>query len=375
MAQEIRTLTGLRGVAALGVVNHHVNIFVVGGTVWLRGQTFVDLFFVLSGFVMSLAYLGRDAPQLDWSGFLRARFARIYPLHFLTALLMALCLAQLAMHNGKPLDGRFTLLSGVRELLLLGAMPLVAARELWNYPSWSISVEWWTYFSVFPVIVMLRKRGATGLLGCGFLLLACAVAASLYCYDEHQIFRGGLAFQRAAVGFGTGWFIWELSRRREQKVSPALTKALLLSIVVAIYAAPAIGGSDAWFLLPVYPLLIYALAANDEAIAWLNHRIAVWLGDISYSLYLIHPLVLLGLKQVFDAAPEIPQAQALLIYGAAATAISISLSAASYRWLEKPARALLSAHKQPATQRLAPRQNARLPVSVSHHMRQSPAKE
>lgn len=371
MAQEIRTLTGLRGVAALGVINHHVNVFVVGGTVWLRGQPLVDLFFVLSGFVMSLACLGRDAPRFDWNGFFRARFARIYPLHVLTALLMALCLAQLALHDGKPLDDRFTWLSGLRELLLLGAMPLVAARELWNYPSWSISVEWWTYFSVFPLIVMLRKRGATRLLGAGFVLLACAVAASLYCYDEHQVFRGGLAFQRAAVGFGGGWFVWELSRRGSAAVSPALTQALLLIIVAAIYTSPAVSGNDAWFLLPAYPLLIYALAANDGAIGWLSHRVAVWLGAISYSLYLIHPLVLLGLKRVFDAMPQMPQAQALIIYGSAATAISIALSAASYRWLEKPARALLSAR----TPRAAAHQKARLPIRVSHHMRQSPAKE
>ncbi|WP_428309336.1 acyltransferase family protein [Hydrocarboniphaga sp.] len=233
MAQEIRTLTGLRGLAALGVINHHVNIFVVGGTVWLRGQTFVDLFFVLSGFVMSLTYLGHDATGAASS-----------------------------------------------ERASLASIPCIG-------------------------------------------------------------------------------------------VSPTMTQALLLVIAVAIYAAPAISGSDAWFLLPVYPPLIYALAANDGRIGWLNNRVAVWLGDISYSLYLIHPVVLLGLKGGFDAMPKMPQALALLVYGVAATALSIVLSAASYRWLEKPARAMLSARKQQA----APRQNARLPVSVSHHMRQSPAKE
>jgi peptidoglycan/LPS O-acetylase OafA/YrhL len=361
MAQEIRSLTGLRGIAALGVVNHHVNIFVVGGTIWLRGQPFVDLFFVLSGFVMSHAYLGRGAPRFDWRNFFRARFARIYPLHLFTALLMAACLAEIMLSQGKALDDRYTWLSASRELLLLGAMPLVAARELWNYPSWSISVEWWTYFTAFPLIVMLRRRGAGLILGIGFVLLSCAIAAELYCYDETQVFSGWLAFQRAAAGFGVGWFVWELSRR-SAAAPAATTKLLLLVIVVAIYAAPAVSGADAWFLLPTYPLLIYALAGNDSAVGLLRSRAVVWLGDISYSLYLLHPFVLLGLKAVFDAAPTMSQPAALLIYGLAASVISIALSSLTYRWIEKPARQLLGQH-QPKKSADRPSPALRRPLS------------
>jgi len=342
MAQEIRSLTGLRGIAALAVVNHHVNIFVVGGSVHLRGQTFVDLFFVLSGFVMSLAYLGRDSPRFDWAAFARARIARIYPLHFLTALLMATALAGIAVYQGEALDERFGALSAVRELLLLGAMPFVAARELWNYPSWSISVEWWTYFSALPLIMLLRRRGATRTLGLGFLVLSVAVAGALYGYDEKQVFVGWPAYQRAVVGFGAGWFVWELWRRGGAPVSRRLTRALLLTVALAIYAIPALTGYDAWFLLPVYPLLIYAVARNDGAMHLLGSRAAVWLGNISYSLYLCHPLVLLALNALFDAMPALPSAQALLLYCTLASTISIALSAMSYRWLEKPARAAMN---------------------------------
>lgn len=341
MARQIRSLTGLRGVAALAVVVHHVNVFVVGGAVHLRGQTFVDLFFVLSGYVISLAYLG-DGARLSWSHFARARFARLYPLHFVTALAMAAAIAAIAYARVEPLDARFTPLSALRELLLLGAMPLVAARELWNYPAWSISVEWWTYFTVFPLIVLVRRRDAATTLGFGFLLLSVGVASGLYFFPERQVFVGWLAFLRAAVGFGAGWFVWECSRKPAAPVHAGLSRALLLVIAIAIYAAPALSGHDAWFLLPVFPLLIYALAGNDAAGGMLGGRVAVWLGEISYSLYLVHPLVLLGLGAIHESAPEMPQTQALLIYSFAGLSLSILLSTLSYRWLEKPARDWLS---------------------------------
>ena len=345
MARQIESLTGLRGIAAIAVVIHHVNVFVVGGDIVLRGQPFVDLFFVLSGFVISLAYLKRDTKRFDWSGFFRARFARIYPLHLVTTLAMAAGIAMLAYQHGEPLDERYSAFSAMREFTLLGAMPMIAAERLWNYPSWSISVEWWSYFTVFPLILWLRGSSARTL-AIGFCVLACGVGIGLYFFDPTRVFIGWPAFLRAAVGFGLGWVVWEIWRRGARPVDARYALSLLAAMLVAIYAIPAMRADDhdTWFLLPLFPLLIYALAnADRQRNNWLNRRPVVWLGEISYSIYLVHPLVLLFLQALHPRIAGLTSRnEVLMIESLVALAATIAMATMTYVLIEKPSRQWLT---------------------------------
>lgn len=345
MARQIESLTGLRGIAAIAVVVHHVNVFVIGGDIVLRGQPFVDLFFVLSGFVIGLAYLKPGSRHFDWSGFFRARFARIYPLHLVTTLAMAAGVAMLAYQHGEPLDERYSAMSALRELTLLGAMPMIAAERLWNYPSWSISVEWWSYFTVFPLILWLRGS-VTRTLAIGFCVLACGVGVGLHFFDPTRVFIGWPAFLRAAVGFGLGWVVWEIWRRGAQPVRAGYPLALLAAMLVAIYAIPAMCADDhdAWFLIPLYPLLIYALASADRQPGnGLNRRAAVRLGEISYSIYLVHPLVLLLLQTLHPRIAALASRNELLVIESLlALAATVPMAAMTYALIEKPARQWLT---------------------------------
>lgn len=345
MARQIESLTGLRGIAAIAVVIHHVNVFVVGGDIVLRGQPFVDLFFVLSGFVISLAYLKPSTKRFDWSGFFRARFARIVPLHLVTTLAMAAGIAMLAYQHGEPLDERYSAFSAMRELTLFGAMPMIAAERLWNYPSWSISVEWWSYFTVFPLILWLRGSSARTL-AVGFCVLACGLGLGLYFFDPTRVFIGWPAFLRAAVGFGLGWVVWEIWKRGAKSVDARYALALLAVMMVAIYAIPAMRGDDhdTWFLLPLYPLLIYALAnADRQRRNVFNRRSMVWLGEISYSIYLVHPLVLLLLQTLHPRVAALASRNEMLVIESfVALAVTIPMAAMTYALIEKPVRQWLT---------------------------------
>jgi peptidoglycan/LPS O-acetylase OafA/YrhL len=139
-------LDGLRGIAAIAVMAFHFNIFFlpqarlpfVG-----RGYLAVDLFFLLSGFVMAHVYGRKLASnwRAHWQEFAIARFARIYPLFALTLL------AVMTVHVSDP---RLRMVSFSRRSLALQPLLLQQWSGLsWNYPSWSISTEAEAYVFFF----------------------------------------------------------------------------------------------------------------------------------------------------------------------------------------------------------------------------------
>lgn len=162
---EIVPLTGLRGLAAWWVVFYHFKEYLqplVPGFVsafLAKGYLAVDLFFVLSGFVLFLNY--RNSFSSDRSGavrtFLRKRIARVYPLHLLMCvvfLVNPLAIAYFA--PGVPLGARYTPDSFVASLLMVHNWGFFDGL-VWNVPSWSISTEWFAYL-LFPGMVLLVNR-------------------------------------------------------------------------------------------------------------------------------------------------------------------------------------------------------------------------
>ena len=152
MDREIKSLTALRGIAAAGVLAFHIGAPI-------PGYLCVDLFFMLSGFVLMHAYSEHFARSVSGAAdrrFLRARLARIYPVHILTILLL------LPLFGSDP---SFSLGALIHNLLLTQGPWLSEAS--WNYGAWSISAEWHAYL-IFPflvVVVSARSRVATITIG------------------------------------------------------------------------------------------------------------------------------------------------------------------------------------------------------------------
>src|SRR5690606_19338591 len=161
---DIRPLTSLRFLAALWVVVYLMwpNL-AVGGMPALaaKGYLGVELFFVLSGFILSHVYLQAfGEKRFGYRGFLWARIARVYPLHLFTLFgVMALGLAATAA--GMAIDsGILSWKTLLPNLLMVHAWGF-AGEAGWNHPSWSISAEWFAYLT-FPLFAAaawkLRNR-------------------------------------------------------------------------------------------------------------------------------------------------------------------------------------------------------------------------
>src|SRR6516164_1868697 len=169
---QLQSLTPLRGIAALWVVLYHYAVLYPPSLhlqhytdMLEKGYLAVDLFFMLSGFVLAHVYWNAFAADVDerYRKFLFARIARLYPLHlFVLSLFVATEIADRAVHYAEtgelelvPLEGAQSFTALVANLFMLQG--LKASQLSWNYPAWSISVEFMAYL-VFPFALPLIWR-------------------------------------------------------------------------------------------------------------------------------------------------------------------------------------------------------------------------
>jgi peptidoglycan/LPS O-acetylase OafA/YrhL len=251
--RRLNGLDALRGVAAC-VVAFLFHSFVVQGPTfpWFStyGYTAVDLFFVISGVVFSHVYLDGWQCNATLGQFARARIARLYPLHLLTLL------AVVALKPGQP--GLFLL----NVAMLQGIRP-----ESYNFPSWSLTVECACY-AIFIAGALARKLKPVA-----FAAVIVGIVWSA-CPDQ-QVYR----FGRGLTGFFVAVLLWQYYRRQ----APAWFLAGLAAIVLATGFRLPLINYGASLSLTAWPLLVFAaLKVNLEGQPW------KWLGERSYSIYLLH---------------------------------------------------------------------------------------
>ncbi len=232
-----KALDSWRGICALMVVLFHADgSGPIGSSALIHGSfLFVDFFFVLSGFVISVAYASRISTGGQFREFLLRRFGRVWPLH--AAILGALLLLELAKlaalqlagisFNSPPFSGTLAISGLLPSLLMVHAMGLLPSLT-WNVPSWSIGAEFWTYV-VFGLLVWWRRGRLAGLpmviaLTSALILIRLSSSFMDVTYD--------LGFVRCLYGFFTGVVVHRLLPRRGTD-APALGTAAELAAFAA----------------------------------------------------------------------------------------------------------------------------------------------
>jgi len=308
---KLPSLTGVRGIAALWVVLFHLQQFAgefgldaVKGLPGLRsGWAGVDLFFVLSGFILMLVH-ERDFPRLSWSPLFRfawLRFFRVYPLATVVLLLILLLVVadpQFAAYwSTASVPHNFTVSSFVRTLFLANRWWSPTDGD-WNQPEWSLSVEILGYVA-FPVIAVIatRIRNVRLLLG---LVVLCLLFPTAYAYASHgklfndDIFWG--AGSRMAGAF-TGGIVLARLHRLTPEGWRDLQGSIATSALVALGACLCLPPYGYGLITLCFGALVYGLAANrGGANRLFSTPFAVWLGEISFPLYLVHVMVLSWLR-------------------------------------------------------------------------------
>ncbi len=344
---EIKAHTGLRGLAALNVMCGHIGLdhwfpYLRGTQNYLLfGNQAVDLFFVLSGFILAYSYHPKDeCEQADfsWGNFFVARLARIYPLHLATLIIMGLMAWQAGRHG--LISAEYRSQDFVIQLLLLSSLPVIGVARPWNYPSWSISTEWICYLCCFPVSFYARRKLTAKIALIGVLALtAIAVSWLVQVPAGENLGMGVTALLRGICGFFAGSLLHHLSIHAPHlRALAARSLPWLFLAVMLLSIASRAGLVSAWLMLILWPPLVLGTTERGSFVtAALSHPAALFLGELSYSLYMLHAVFgRMANATLFHGSPWSPAVST--IAGVLFIIAIFAASMLSYRFLERPAR-------------------------------------
>jgi peptidoglycan/LPS O-acetylase OafA/YrhL len=342
---ELRQLTGARGIAAWAVVLYHLRLSIAGLPapvvgVLAKGYLAVDFFFLLSGFVIWLAW--HDRLPAETPRFWQKRIARIWPLHLLM-LGLAVTLAGAQGLRGHP-DPVFPWRELPLHLLLIQNWGTTTVLH-WNDPAWSISAELAAYL-LFPLLMRFidwRRWPTPALVGVAAGALAILPLVMGFGSLGQDIARFGLL--RCLCEFITGTVLAALYQRGGSPLLP-LAAGTLCAL------AWAAGMPETLAVPPLFAAALLVLARGRALI--LASRPLQWLGEISYATYLSHFLLWKVAKLLLSPGPQPPVVIATYL------STVLLISHLLYRWWELPAQRWLNdlsfrRRNEPAPPRIAPR--------------------
>jgi len=380
----IPQLTGIRALAALWVACFHFRPYLIESFPWSWpltplfnvGHLGVDLFFILSGFILTFTHLDRMAVGLGPRkivGFLWLRLSRVWPVTATMLLVYGVYRVAQTWVTGDP--GYASSLDVQR---LLAHLALVqawgSAHHDWNPVDWSISAEWMAYLAFgFLVVFLVRARAALSsralaVLAGVVLVPMVIIGASLddgadLTWTGDQIVPGIVAL-RVLTEFVAGAFVALIVQRAgaPRRLPFLLRPAVIMTaIVVVIYLLqrfdpvwrPRFGqewnydGHSLWgstesvIVVPLFAVLIGSLALTSGGISRvLSSRPLVWGGKVSFAFYLAHwfflDLMLFILGQTTFATDVRSLSHRLLLLGTMSVAVVAGW--VLYRFVEEPAR-------------------------------------
>lgn len=341
------TLDGLRGAAALSVALYHLSL--AGSQPPLPSAYLaVDLFFLLSGFVIAHAYSRRLATSLSPFAFMKLRLIRLYPVYiFGTAILIFSFAAAVATgkanHWTAEYLGRCALASAV---FLPCHEPASYGDALFiNSPAWSLFWE-----LLINAVYAVAFRWLSGRVLWAVLIVSALAILGLAFHDGGldggstwaQLYAGGI---RVTFSFTAGVLLHSVMRRQTFSL-PRISPLALVIVCTAIFFVPARGVwrpiFDIFCVFAVFPAIV-ATAVRNEPKGHATRRMFVNIGLLSYPIYMIHwPIWILSLKTVSSTPGAVSGQQEFVLRLASVAVILIiawvmatKIDPVARRWLSQ----------------------------------------
>jgi peptidoglycan/LPS O-acetylase OafA/YrhL len=365
---QLLELTSTRFFAAMAVLLGHFGDFLKlpSWFSWMVGGFGVSFFFVLSGFILCYRYWDDFAPGVQPRAYRRyfvARVARVYPSYAMALVLITLLyMAMNALHPGAITYPGNTVTSWFVNLFALQTFALsYPTQQNWNGPGWSISTEFGFYVACPLILAALARYGTSRRALLGWLAATVAFGAFMQALALVLVFKYGwsrefwldlvasrnifwripeflvgVVVARFHYGGHLGWLARPSARNGLLVASLAGVAALNLAPWPAEHTAHLVMRQfrlDVAYMIP-FAGIILALAAGPTFVSPLLRRPSwVFLGDISYGIYIYHWIPWTVVAHGLAAGLWFPPWIVTII-----VALTILFSAASYLWYERPAR-------------------------------------
>jgi peptidoglycan/LPS O-acetylase OafA/YrhL len=380
----IPSLTPLRGIACVLVVLSHAHLlfgilFPANNLLVSKFYLMVDLFFVLSGFMMCHMYgnlFEKGIGKKDFWAYIKIRFARIYPLHLFMFLFVLVLFIALKIRGGQLQPyvlSAFDIKAIPAQLALVNAWGM-HFQSTWNVSSWSVSVDLFLYL-VFPLLMFFMYKYARAAKWTLIIFVAGSAIFLMYymqpIYEANMAksmgvqlpvnrplntiqFFTGWALLRGACSFIVGMLAYEVYK--SGKYIKFFSSSILFLGLVLFFMVMWIGD----YMPDVISIFIFGIFIVNTANLkgrlkkMMNSRLWNYLGDRSYSIYMVHvPLMILFLvvSEAVLGAEYLAQMEKemkahpnyLQNWGTAILflLVSVGLGALVYRYVENPARKYL----------------------------------
>ena len=341
-ATRYGSLDGLRGLLALGVMTHHSFAAFVyyTGAQWSfsastilnhLGQTTVALFFMITGFLFT-ARVARE--KVNWPALYLGRAARLTPLYVIVMLI--LFVAVLRLSNWTLKEPAYVVAQELFQWLsfcVFGRPDINGYSSTWTLiagVNWTLAYEWIFYVLILPVIYLFARNVratamavASTLIFLALLLYSAVVGDVPYVYYAHFFCGVGSAF------------IFMTPAGNKIVSSPYLKAAALSGLVLLL--ALGIEGTGPLMLL-VTTLLFLSFVGGLSLFGLLETAPAIWLGDVSYGVYLLHGGALSTAYLLLRSADGLTglQLPAFFCLVVLLAAVVVTLASVSYVFLERP---------------------------------------
>lgn len=349
--EKVEELESIRGLAALLVVFFHIpkwNTLLDIGII-NNGYLMVDLFFVLSGYVIYTAYEKKITNKKDLFRFQILRLGRLYPVHFI--FLVSFIFIEIVKYvaqskfgmtsiKAKPFEDN-NLAAFLQQLFLVQAMGLAHNALTFNYPAWSVSVEFYTYL-LFGVCILFSKKNKD-LLFFLIALISVILLANQKTFEFNYLFR-------CLAGFFIGC-LTALGVKKLKLKLPKYVSLLAFSFIVFFLQLKTTKQYDISMYFLTAALIVSLVRSTNGYLNYvLNIKVLTWLGSISYSVYMSHVVILWIMEVVIRRILEKPEIfiskklvsqlnniETLIACGVLISVI-LSISVLVNRFIEKPMR-------------------------------------
>jgi peptidoglycan/LPS O-acetylase OafA/YrhL len=247
----------------------------------LLGPSSVQLFFMITSFLFFSKLLDSNKGEIDWFRFYLSRFLRLYPLYLFSIILVFIIVAYLS--NGLMRESYWELFKHVMSWILFGLFGMANINEIGATNQvnagviWTLAFEWMFYLSMPMLALLVRKQ--TSIFWLFFSMIGLVSIAYFQPLMMGVAFIGGIIAAYAAK-------INKLRKNANSGLSTALIFACLACLLF-------VDLGNLYYIRLIFLVIIFVLIASGNNICGaLSHQVSKALGDLSYSIYLLHGIVL-----------------------------------------------------------------------------------